>query len=125
MELKPAQEVFAKAIVNGSSLTTAYAQSHPNTSYRSCKQGGWLWSKKVQIKIRIQDLLNQHGLSLPECIKKLNELTEAKKFLHYKQGSPIYQPDNYIRLQAVQTALKIHVMLGNVQSISEDEGQGT
>jgi len=122
MELKPSQEIYAKAVIeNGGNLTAAYSQAHPSTSYRSCRQGGWLWSKNVNIQRFLKELLSQNGLSLPECIKKLNALTEAEKFLHYKHGTPIMLADNFTRLQAVQTALKLHVMLGNVQTISEVE----
>ena len=122
MELKPSHEIFAQElIVSKGNLTASYSKAYPKASYKSCRQGGWLLSKNVNIQRRLRELLSQNGLSLPDCIKKLNALTEAEKFLHYKQGSPVYQADNYIRLQSVQTALKLHVMLGDVQTISEDE----
>jgi hypothetical protein len=122
MELKSSHEIFAQElVVNKGNLTSAYAKAYPAASYKSCRQGGWLLSKNVLIQRRLRELLSKNGLSLPECIKKLNALTEAEKFLHYKNGAPVLIPDNFIRLQSIQTALKLHVMLGDVQTISEDE----
>lgn len=123
MELKPSHEIFAQElIVSKGNLTSAYSKAYPKATYQSCRQGGWLLSKNVNIQRRLKELLDQNGLGLQECIKKLETLTRAERFHHYRDGAPVYQPDNYIRLQSVQTALKIHIMLGNVQTISEDVG---
>ena len=80
----------------------------------SCRQGGWLLSKNVNIQRRLRELLDQNGLGLADCIKKLKALTEAEKLYRVRQDLSARQPDNVIRLQAVQTALKIHVLLGDV-----------
>lgn len=123
MELKPSHEIFAnELIVSNGNKTLAYSKAYPKASYKSCRSGGWYLSRNVQIQGRLQELLTLNGLSLANCISKLNVLTHAEKFHHYgKNGVAVYQPDNYVRLQAVQTALKIHVMLGNVDYVKEDE----
>jgi len=122
MELKPSHEVFAQAlIVNKGNLSSAYAQAYPKASQPSCRQGGWLLSKNINIQRRLRELLDQNGLGLDNCIKKLNDLTEAKKMQNYGQRQIAMLPDNFIRLQAVQTALKIHVLLGDVQNHSDGE----
>lgn len=122
MELKPSHEVFAQAlIVNKGNLSSAYAQAYPKASLPSCRQGGWLLSKNINIQRRLRQLLDQNGLGLENCIKKLNALTEANKVQTYGKGSCGIFPDHYVRLQAVQTALKIHVLLGDVQAVSENE----
>lgn len=124
MELKPSHEVFAQAlIVNKASLASAYAQAYPKASPASCRQGGWLLSKNINIQRRLRELLDQNGLGLDNCIKKLNALTEANKVQTYGKGSCGTFPDHYVRLQAVQTALKIHVLLGEVQAVSENESR--
>ena len=117
MELKPKQELFAKALIEAKgNLTVAYTQVYPKASYPSCRQGGWLLSKNVNIQRRLKELLEQNGLGLDDCIKKLKSLTEAEKFYRIRQDLSVRQPDNVIRLQAIQTALKIHVLLGSVES---------
>ena len=110
----PKHEFFAQAlIISKGNLTSAYSQTYPKASYQSCRQGGWLLSKNVNIQRRLQEHLEKHGLSLESCIKKLNELTEARKLHCYGEKQSVMLPDSFIRLQAIQTALKIHVMLGN------------
>lgn len=117
----PKHEMFAQALIMAKgNLTSAYSQAYPKASYKSCRQGGWLLSKNVSIQRRLQELMDQNGLCLSECIKKLRDLTEAKRFHHYKLGTPVYVPDNYVRLQSIQTALKIHVMLGSVQTMGNE-----
>ena len=117
MELNPKHELFTQALIEAKgNLTAAYAQVYPKASYPSCRQGGWLLSKNVNIQRRLRELLDQNGLGLAECIKKLKALTKAEKFYRIRQDLSIRQPDNVIRLQAIQTALKIHVLLGNVES---------
>ena len=112
--LSPKHALFAQALIETKgNLTTAYSKVYPKASYPSCRQGGWLLSKNVNIRHRLKMLLTQNGLGLNQCIKKLNSLTEADKPLHYWQGKITWQPDNYVRLQAVQTALKIHFLIGN------------
>ena len=69
-------------------------------------------SKNVNIQRRLKELLDLNGLGLAECIRKLKALTEAEKIHHYRGGVPVMQPDNYVRLQSVQTALKIHILIG-------------
>lgn len=120
MELKPSHEVFAKAVISGKSLTASYAQAYPNATYKSCRQLGSLLSRSANMRKLIRMLLDENGLGLEACIRKLNALTEAERFHHYKSGIPVYVPDNYVRLQSIQTALKIHAMLGNVQTIGEE-----
>lgn len=122
MELKPSHEVFAQAlIVNKASLASAYAQAYPKASPASCRQGGWLLSKNINIQRRLRELLDQNGLGLDNCIKKLNALTEATKVQTYGKGSCGTFPDNYIRIEALRTAFKLHVLLGDVQTIPDNE----
>lgn len=123
MELKPSHEVFAQAlIVHKGNLTSAYQQAYPKASLPSCRQGGWLLSKNINIQRRLREVLDQNGLGLENCIKKLNALTEANKVQTYGKGSCGTFPDHYVRLQAIQTALKIHVLLGDVQPVNEADG---
>jgi predicted Rdx family selenoprotein len=123
MELKPSHEMFAQElVVNKGNLTSAYTKAYPKASYQSCRQGGWLLSKNVNIQKRLRELLEQHGLGLESCIKKLTELTEAKKVQTYGRAQVGTFPDNFIRLQAVQTALKIHMILGNVEQTVKEHG---
>ena len=118
----PKHELFAQALVaSKGNLTSAYAQAYPKASYRSCRQGGWLLSKNVNIQRRLRELLEQNGLGLEACIRKLNTLTQAERFHHYKNGAPVYQPDNYVRLQSVQTALKIHILVGSDEQVGQRE----
>lgn len=122
MELKPAHEIYCQALVSSKSKTLAYAEAYPKAKYASCRQGGWRLSTKSYIRLRLQELLDQNGLGLDQCLKKLKDLTEAKKYHNYGQGRTVFVADNFVRLSAVQTALRIHVLLGDVQPVNEADG---
>lgn len=122
MELKPSHEVFAQALIkHKGNLTTAYQQAYPKASLPSCRQGGWLLSKNLKIQRRLRIVLDQNDLGLDICIKKLKALSEANKVQTYGKGQCGTFPDHYVRLEAIKTALKIHVLLGDVQTVSENE----
>ena len=118
----PRHELFTQALIkNGGHQTNAYLDVYPNSKYASARHSASLLLTNVYIKQRLNELLEQNGLGIADCILKLKALTEAEKFLHFKNGAPVMLPDNFIRLQAVQMALKIHVMLGNAQDFSENK----
>ena len=117
MELKPSHEMFCRAVVaNGGRLNQAYKFVYKRANANSARHGGSYLFRKVEIRNRICELLSQNGLGFQECIRKLNALTEAAKPLHYWQGKITWQPDNYVRLQAIQTALKMHFLIGDTNS---------
>lgn len=121
MELKPSHEVYCQGLVSFKTKTEAYSLAFPKAKYASCRQGGWRLSTKSYIRLRLQSLLLQHGLGPDQCLVKLKDLTEAQKIHNYGQGRTAIVPDNYVRLQAVQTAVKLNVLFGDVQRVSENE----
>ena len=107
-------EIFTQALViKKCNLTSAYSLAYPNASYQSCRQGGWLLSKNVNIKRRLQELLQENGLGLADCLKKLNKLSEATRIvrianIQYEQ--PIYG----VQLEALRMALRLHILIENI-----------
>jgi len=120
----PRHEMFAQELIaTKGNLTASYGRVFPRATYKSCRQGGWLLSKNVNVQRRLRELMDQNGLGLSECIKKLKALTESEKLHHYRQGVPVMQPDNAARLQALHTAFKIHILLGD-HGFLDSEGRG-
>ena len=118
----PKHELFAQALIkHGGHQTKAYLEVYPKSKYASARHSASLLLTNAYIRQRLNELLEQNGLALLDCIRKLKNLTEAERFHHYKDGKAVMQPDNATRLQAVNMALKIHVLLGSSPVLTETE----
>jgi len=112
-------ELFAQAVIkNKGHLALAYQDVYPAANPESARHGGSALWKKVEIQTKVSELLETQGLGIIEIIKKLKELTEAKKTHKCSDGGSGFVPDNNMRLEAIKIALRIHGLLSNKSDIA-------
>ena len=115
--LNTKHEIFAQALVTKKcNLTSAYSLAYPKATYKSCRQLGSLLSRNVNIKRRLQELLQENGLGLTDCIKKLNKLSEATRIVRIRDVQYV-QPVYGVQLEALRMAFRLHILIGDQKEI--------
>jgi hypothetical protein len=112
-------EIFCQELLkNKGHQTKAYMEVYPRAKPESARHGGSYLLRNVDIRSRVNELMEAQGLGLMDLMKKLHALTQSIKFLKvngYLQSAP----DNATRLEAIRIALRIHGLLGNKADIIE------
>jgi hypothetical protein len=91
----------------------AYAKVYPNATRLSAKDRAYrLMKENPDIQGRLSELLEVQGLGLVDLNEKLRKLTKAEKAI-VVGGKVEYVRDDSIRLNALQTAYKLHKVIGS------------
>jgi hypothetical protein len=119
-KIKPKHKKLMKNIIAGKDKTTAYMELYPE----STKQASYTSVNRILTKPENQsymiELLNNNNNSDIELIEELNKLKNAYNYLSF-QGKLTgdKMPDNKVRLQVLNTLLKLkgHLQNDNVTAI--------
>lgn len=123
--LPPKEERFVQEYLkNDHNATQAYKTIAPNTTYKTMTVEGSNLLGRPSIESRISYLLNQQRSTSLEGLTQdsLPELIKATKEILTKDGK-IEVKDNVTRLNAVNTALKLHGVLDRNTSPQVQQSQ--
>ena len=113
----PKHELFAQELIKqGGQQAKAYLAVYPNSTLDSARHSSSVLLTKVDIRLRVSELLEAQGLGVAELVGKIKELTEAKKIVMVNRCAR-YEPDNSVILEAIKVALRIHGLIGNKSDI--------
>jgi hypothetical protein len=107
--LNPRQQKFVKTLAKGACLTDAAIEA----GYSSRNPGQSGFQALRQIRGRVPDLLERHGLGEEELIEKyLKPLLGAKRTLFFQKDGKVKQKveveASEIRLSSLRTAFELH-----------------
>lgn len=120
MELKPSHEMFVQELmVNKGNASMAYARVYSKAKYASARHSSSVLLTKVDVRRRISELLEAHGLGVAELLKKLKDLTEATRIVRTSDMQYV-QPIYGVQLEALRMAFRLHILIGNKEKIELD-----
>jgi len=109
------REKFAKAVSN---VKEPRPQSQIYQDIYQCnndvaRSRSSILMRSTDVKERISELLDEQGLSITVLNTKLNKLINAKKEVLNAKGEVVQLNDNPASLNALQTAYKLHKVIGS------------
>ena len=105
--LKKKNEKLAKEIVKTGHPATAYLNLHNCTKNSAKASVSKLIKNNPQIMLRVDELLDEHGLDDKNLAKKIAKMTGAKKEVIDSDGNIRQLTDNTTRMSAINLALKL------------------
>jgi hypothetical protein len=115
------ERAFVRSLANGNSVTRAALDA----GYSAKNPGQSGWQALANIRHKVPELLNQHGLTdqalIEKHLKPLLNATEVKHFQHNGEVTDSRRvPDNATRLKALDMAFRLH---GSYASRTKEEAE--
>jgi len=112
-KLTATEERFIQNIAQGQNATQALLKSDKteslDKSYFAVANKASRMLKKENIRQRLDEVLEQQGLSLDRPIRAINEALDSERIIPLGgAGETITAPDHQTRLKAAEQALKLH-----------------